>query len=149
MIMLSSEATVEMSVLVGVITAVVFLLRRYHARCKTYPPMTIHPFRVFFNEFQRGKNHRFQLKVSRESGLVYRLPFPGILPNEAIVCADSKLARLILEGDDKNEEMDKSWRYRSLRGVTFNVPTMVTKVSRYRGVVPWILIPLSRNETIF
>lgn len=125
---------VGIALLIVVITAAILHLRRSYARSQKYPPMPKYPFSVFFKEFQRGKNHQFQLKNSRETGLIYRIPLPSFISTTiAIAVCDATLARLILEGDDEHGEEDKSFRYRNITKITLGVPTMVTKRTHGEG----------------
>ena len=124
--MLISWNTILVSILSGFVTAAYFLYHFYQQR-KMLPPMIKYPFMDFFNEFLRGQNHRFQLKMTREHGLIYRLPIPSLFPTVAIAISDSALARIILEGDATHPENEKSYRYAGLDRVTNGVTTMVTK----------------------
>ena len=130
--MLISWSTVVVSVLAGFITVAYFLFH-FNQKRKMLPPMIKYPFMVFFNEFLRGQNHRFQLKMTREHGLIYRLPIPSLFPTVALAVSDPALARLILEGDATHPETEKSFRYKGLDGVSNGVSTMVTKRTHGTG----------------
>ena len=130
--MLLSWTSTVISVLIGLITAAYFLYR-YYQQNRTLPPMIKYSFMDFFNEFLRGQDHRFQLKMTREHGLIYRLPYPSLIPTVAIAISDSALARLILEGDATHPESEKSFRYKTLEGITNGVSTMLTKRSHGEG----------------
>jgi cytochrome P450 len=116
--------------IIGLITTVYITLRRRSIfyRDKS-PPFIKHSFGTFLSEFLKGKNHRFQLKCARESGLIFRLPpMPWLLfPDIGVVVCDPTLARLVLEGDKSNRECEKSYRYKNLLAITAGEPTMVTK----------------------
>ena len=129
---LISDSSIILTGLTGLITTIIFVYR-YYERNKTLPPMIKYSFMDFFLEFLRGQDHRFQLKMTREHGLTYRLPFPSIIPSVAIATADSVLARLIIEGDTTHQECEKSFRYSSLNGITNGVPTMLTKRTHGEG----------------
>ena len=130
--MILSGGSIVISVLVGFATAAYFLYR-YYQQNKRLPPMIKYSFMDFFHEFLRGQDHRFQLKMTREHGLIYRLPFPSLIPTVAIAVSDSALARLILEGNATHQEFEKSFRYKTLDGITNGVSTMLTKRSHGEG----------------
>lgn len=114
--------------------ASVLLIRRlYRQRNKKVPPMINGTFQDFLSNYVAGKHHWFQLKHSRETGSVYRLPIPQLIPTVALIACDPALVRLILEGDNTHEELDKSFAYRGMKGVTLGIPTMVTKMTHGEG----------------
>ena len=130
----SKENVVIVTALVGVVTLAAALLGRlYQQRKKHIPPFVKDNFQAFLKNYVEGKHHWFQLKHSRDSGLVFRLSIPQLIPTVTLIVCDASLARIVLEGDNTQEELEKSFAYRGMRGVTLGVPTMVTKQTHGEG----------------
>ena len=122
----SKETVVMVSALVGAVTLAAALLARiYQQRKKSIPPYVKDNFQAFLKNYVEGKHHWFQLKHSRDTGLVFRLRIPQLIPTVTLIVCDASLARIVLEGDNTRNELEKSFAYRGMKGVTLGVPTMV------------------------
>ena len=130
----SKETVVMVSALVGAVTLAAALLARiYQQRKKSIPPYVKDNFQAFLKNYVEGKHHWFQLKHSRDTGLVFRLRIPQLIPTVTLIVCDASLARIVLEGDNTRNELEKSFAYRGMKGVTLGVPTMVTKQTHGEG----------------
>jgi cytochrome P450 len=130
----ANKAGLAATVLIGVVSlATLIIIERYRKRTRKAPPLVRDTFKAFLDNYVEGKHHWFQLKSSRETGPVFRLPIPQLIPTVALVVTDATLARLILEGDNTFEEHDKSFAYRGMKGITLGVNTMVTKRTHHEG----------------
>lgn len=130
----TSSNILQVTALVGVVSLLSFLLYRLNRQRKgNTPPMVKDSFKIFLDNYTEGKHHQFQLKWSRETGSIFRLPIPQFIPTVALIVTDSGLARLILEGNTNFEELDKSFAYRGMKGVTLGVNSMVTKKTHGEG----------------
>lgn len=128
------EARLSAAVFIGVVSiATLTLIQYYRNRTRKAPPLVRDTFKNFLDNYVEGKHHWFQLKSSRETGPVFRLPIPQLIPTVALVVTDVSLARLILEGNNTHDEHDKSFAYRGMKGITLGVNTMVTKRTHHEG----------------
>lgn len=101
-----------------VVTSCFFMLRK--DTCKM-PPMAEAGYFETISTFMIGKNvPKFVLKNMRESGNVFRLNMPEMVP--WVVVSDSALARQILM-----EEDEKPYLYKRFEGFTANVTTLFSK----------------------
>jgi hypothetical protein len=99
------------------------------------PPVCIVPFAELLKSFMEGKIHNIFLKVSRDIGLVYRVPIPFQMACHFIVC-DATLARLVGEGDTSKQILAGEKRIEgqhAINQITMNRSTIATKKTHGEG----------------
>jgi hypothetical protein len=84
--------------------------------------------------FLEGRIHHRLLQISKEIGLVYRMPMPFQMAHHFIIC-DATLGRLILEGSHSREITagEKRDETKLFDKVTINKPNILTKKTYGEG----------------
>jgi hypothetical protein len=99
------------------------------------PPVCTIPFAELIKTFMEGRIHNNFLKVSRDIGLVYRIPIPFQMACHIIVC-DATLARLVGEGDTSKQILAGEKRNETqhvVNKITMNKSSIATKKTHGEG----------------
>jgi hypothetical protein len=84
--------------------------------------------------FLEGTIHRRLLEISKDIGLVYRMPMPFQMAHHFVIC-DATLGRLILEGNHSEQITpgEKRDETKLINKVTMNKPNILTKKTHGEG----------------
>lgn len=125
----SNNCTAIVTALLMIAATSAYLKYLYDERLKRMPPTMSMSLESFIENFSRGCGHRLHLKLSLDS-LVSRVPIFSM--TSIFLVADPALAKIIMEGDSKNDipESDKSARYRTMEMFTGGVSTILTKLTK-------------------